>query len=117
LPEKTQKGNLNASEWLSWFLACLLRALHEADQTLTGILAKANFWHKWAGTPFNVRQIKVLNRMLDGFDGKLSNKKWAAICKCSSDTALRDISHLVERGVLRRTETAGRNTSYELRQD
>lgn len=117
LLEKTQKGNLDATEWLSWFLACLLRALHKADQTLTGILAKANFWHRWAGTPFNERQIKVLNRMLDGFDGKLSNKKWAAICKCSSDTALRDINHLVERGLLRRTETAGRSTSYEIRQD
>lgn len=114
LIEKTQKGNLDATEWLSWFLSCLLRALQEADQVLTSVLVKANFWRQWAGTPLNERQIKVLNRMLDGFDGKLTNKKWAAIGKCSSDTALRDINDLIARGVLRRTETAGRNTSYEL---
>ena len=115
LLEKTQKGNLDATDWLSWFLSCLLRALQEADQVLTGVLAKANFWRQWAGTPLNERQIKVLNRMLDGFDGKLTNKKWAAIGKCSSDTALRDINDLVARGMLRRGETAGRSTSYELK--
>ena len=117
LLEKTQKGNLDATEWLSWFLSCLLRALQEADQVLTSVLAKANFWRQWAGTPLNERQSKVLNRMLDGFDGKLTNKKWAAICKCLSDTALRDINDLIARGMLRRTETAGRNTSYELKFD
>ena len=114
LLEKTQKGNLYATDWLSWFLSCLLRALQEADQVLTSVLAKANFWRLWAGTPLNERQIKVLNRMLDGFDGKLTNKKWVAIGKCSSDTALRDINDLVARGMLRRTDTAGRNTSYEI---
>ena len=114
LLEKTQKGNLEATEWLSWFLSCLLRALQEADQVLTRVLMKANFWRQWAGTPLSERQVKVLNRMLDGFDGKLSNKKWAAIGKCSSDTALRDINDLVARGVLRRTQMAGRSTSYEL---
>lgn len=114
LLEKTQKGNLEATEWLSWFLACLLRALQEADRILSAVLYKANFWTRWAGTPFNARQVKVLNRMLDGFEGKLSNKKWAAIGKCSSDTALRDINDLVERGVLRRTDTGGRSTSYDL---
>jgi Fic family protein len=114
LLEKTQKGNLEATEWLSWFLSCLLRALQEADQVLTRVLMKANFWRQWAGTPLSERQVKVLNRMLDGFDGKLSNKKWAAMGKCSSDTALRDINDLVARGVLRRTQMAGRSTSYEL---
>ena len=114
LLEKTQKGNLDATEWLSWFLACLLRALQEADQVLSGVLVKANFWRHWAGTPLNERQIKVLNRVLDGFEGKLTNKKWAASSKCSSDTALRDINDLVARGVLNRTEPAGRSTSYEL---
>ena len=114
LLEKTQKGSLDATEWLSWFLACLLRALQEADQVLSSVLIKANFWRQWAGTPFNERQIKVLNRMLDGFDGKLTNKKWAAIGKCSSDTALRDINGLLGRGVLHRTESAGRSTSYQL---
>ncbi len=114
LLEKTQKGNLEATEWLSWFLACLLRALQEADRILSAVLHKANFWTRWAGTPFNARQVKVLNRMLDGFEGKLSNKKWAAIGKCSSDTALRDINDLVERGILSRTDTGGRSTSYAL---
>lgn len=75
---------------------------------------EANFWTYWAGTPFNARQIKVLNRMLDDFEGKLRTKKWAAIGKCSSDTALRDINDLLERGILRRTELGGRSTSYEL---
>lgn len=117
LLEKTQKGNLDATEWLTWFLACFLRALQEADQTLSQVLAKANFWRRWAGTPFNKRQIKVLNRLLDGFDGKLTNKKWATIGKCSSDTALRDINDLVERGLLQRTESAGRSTSYRLADD
>jgi Fic family protein len=114
LLEKTQKGNLEATEWLSWFLACLLRALQEADRVLSSVLGKTNFWTRWAGTPLNARQIKVLNRMLDGFEGKLSNKKWAAIGKCSSDTALRDMNDLVERGILRRTDTGGRSTSYEV---
>lgn len=114
LLEKTQKGNLDATEWLSWFLACLLRALNEADQVLTSVLTKANFWRRWAGTSFNERQIKVLNRLLDGFEGNMTNKKWAAIGKCSSDTALRDITDLIARGVLQRTRSAGRNTSYEL---
>ena len=114
LLEKTQKGNLDATEWLSWFLACLLRALQEADLVLSRVLVKANFWRQWSGTSLNPRQIKVLNRMLDGFDGKLTNQKWAAIGKCSSDTALRDINDLLQRGVLRRTESAGRSTSYAL---
>ena len=114
LLEKTQRGNLDATEWLSWFLTCLLRALQEADQVITSVLVKANFWRQWAGTPLNERQIKMLNRMFDGFEGKLTNKKWAAICKCSSDTALRDINDLIARGMLHRTETAGRSTSYEL---
>ena len=112
LLEKTQKGNLDATDWLIWFLSCLLRALQEADQVLTTVLEKANFWRHWAGMPFNERQIKVLNRLLDGFEGKLTNKKWAAIGKCSSDTALRDINDLMARGVLCRTESAGRSTSY-----
>ncbi len=113
LLEKTQKGNLDATEWLTWFLSCLLRAIQEADQALSAVLAKANFWRLWAGTPFNERQIKVINRMLDGFEGQLTNKKWAAIGKCSSDTALRDINDLMARGVLRPTQAAGRSTSYE----
>jgi Fic family protein len=114
LLEKTQKGNLEATEWLNWFLACLLRALQEADHVLSKVLFKANFWRRWAGTPLNTRQSKVINRLLDGFEGQLNNKKWAALGKCSSDTALRDINDLIALGILRRTEQGGRSTNYAL---
>jgi Fic family protein len=112
--EATQKGDLDVTAWLEWFLACLLRAIHGAEHTLGAVLTKARFWQHWAGTPLNDRQIKLLNRLLDGFDGKLTSSKWAAIAKCSQDTALRDISELVERGALKKSEASGRSTSYEL---
>ncbi len=114
LLEKTQKGNLEVTEWLTWFLSCLLRALKYADETLTQVLSKASFWQRWITTPFNERQIKVLNLMLHDFQGKLTNKKWTALCKCSSDTALRDINELLTRGVLAKSESGGRSTSYAL---
>ena len=79
------------------------------------VLAKARFWQHWAGIPMNDRQIKLLNKLLDGFDGKLTSSKWAAIGKCSQDTALRDITELLERGVLERSAASGRSTSYELK--
>lgn len=112
--EATQKGTLDVTPWLSWFLACLLRAVQGADATLAGVLDKAQFWQRWADTPMNERQTKVLNRVLDGFEGKLTSAKWAALAKCSSDTALRDITDLLERGVLRRLEGGGRSTGYAL---
>jgi Fic family protein len=112
--ETTQKGTLNVTPWLSWFLACLLRAVQGADATLATVLTKAQFWQRWAGTALNERQIKLLNRMLDGFEGKLTNAKWAAIAKCSADTALRDINDLLARGVLRKLEGGGRSTGYAL---
>lgn len=113
--ESTQKGTMKVSEWLEWFLDCLLRAVRGADNTLSSVLAKASFWRRWSGTPMNERQIKLLNRLLDGFEGKLTSSKWAAIAKCSQDTALRDITDLVERGVLMRSQASGRSTSYELK--
>ena len=112
--EATQKGGLDVTVWLEWFLACLLRAVQGADDTLASVLAKARFWQLWSGTPMNDRQIKLLNKLLDGFDGKLTSSKWAAIAKCSQDTALRDISELLERGVLNKSAASGRSTSYEL---
>ncbi|RXZ31050.1 Fic family protein [Oxalobacteraceae bacterium CAVE-383] len=112
--ERTQKGSLDATDWLEWFLGCLLRAVQEAETTLTAVLAKARFWQRWAATPLNARQIKLINRLLDGFEGKLTSGKWAAIAKCSSDSALRDIADLVGRGVLIRSAGGGRSTSYEL---
>ena len=112
--EATQKGPLDVTPWLGWFLGCLLRAVQGADALLVGVLDKAQFWQRWAGTPMNERQTQVLNRVLDGFEGKLTNAKWAALGKCSADTALRDINDLLARGVLRRLEGGGRSTGYEL---
>jgi Fic family protein len=112
--EATQKGGLDVTGWLEWFLACLLRAVQGAEETLAQVLAKARFWQHWAGMPMNDRQIKLLNKLLDGFDGKLTSRKWAAIAKCSQDTALRDLTELLERGVLKRSAASGRSTRYEL---
>jgi Fic family protein len=114
LLEQTQKGTLDVTRWLDWFLGCLLRAIEAADTTLAAVLAKARFWQRWSGTPMNERQIKLLDRLLDGFEGKLTSSKWAAIAKCSSDTALRDITDLLARGALRKSDSGGRSTSYEL---
>lgn len=112
--EATQKGPLDVTPWLSWFLGCLLRAVQGADTTLAGVLDKAQFWQRWAGTPMNTRQTLVLNRVLDGVEGKLTNARWAAWAKCSADTALRDINDLLARGVLRKLEGGGRSTGYAL---
>lgn len=112
--ERAQRGTLDVTAWLSWFLGVLLRALHEAQRDLDGVLRKARLWQQWATTPMNERQVKVLRRVLDGFEGKLTTTKWAVLAKCSPDTALRDINELVARGVLRKSEAGGRSTSYEV---
>lgn len=112
--ERTQKGTLDVTAWLQWFLATLQAAVQAAQHTLDAVLAKARFWQRWAAQPLNERQVKVLNRLLDGFEGKLTSGKWAALAKCSSDTALRDISELVAAGLLRKSAAGGRSTSYEL---
>lgn len=110
--EATQRAALDVTPWLEWFLACLLRAVQGADGLLASVLDKAQFWQRWAGTPLNARQTLVLDRVLDGMDGKLTNAKWAALAKCSADTALRDINDLLERGVLRKLDGGGRSTGY-----
>ena len=112
--ERTQKGSLDVTEWLVWFLDTLHRAVDQAQSTLDAVLAKAHFWQRWAAMPLNERQVKLLNKVLDGLESKLTSSKWAAIAKCSPDTALRDINDLVARGVLRKAEAGGRSTSYEL---
>lgn len=118
LLETTQKGDLDVTDWLQWFLACLLRAITTSDVTLSAVLSKADFWQRWAGTPLNPRQIKLLNRLLDGSDGsfvgKLTSSKWGSIAKCSPDTALRDIQDLLQRGILQKSESGGRSTSYAI---
>jgi Fic family protein len=112
--ERTQKGTLDVTPWMEWFLGCLGRAIDGAQTTLASVLKKARFWQTERDVPINGRQRLVLNRVLDGFEGKLTTSKWVTIAKCSSDTALRDIVDLVERGVLIRNPGAGRNTSYSL---
>ncbi len=112
--ERTQKGTLDIMEWLGWFLGCLGRAFEDAEQILGSVLAKARFWETHAGGPFNERQRKVLNLLLDGFEGKLTSSKWATLGKCSQDTASRDIGDLVKRGILVKEAAGGRSTSYSL---
>lgn len=112
--EKTQRGAMNVTPWLEWFLACLGRAIDGAQAALGAILAKARFWQSIAGISLNERQRLVLNRLLDGFEGKLTTTKYAAIAKCSQDTATRDILRLIEMGILIRNPEGGRSTSYRL---
>ena len=112
--EATQRGKLDVTPWLAWFLGCLLRAVQGAEGLLADVLGKAQFWQRWADVPMNARQTLVLNRVLGGMEGKLTNAKWAAMGKCSSDTALRDINDLLHKGVLARLEGGGRNAAYIL---
>ena len=112
--ERTQKGPMDVTPWLNWFLGCLLRAVEGAQASLSAVLATSSAWQQWGELPLNERQIKQLDRLLDGFEGKLTSSKWAAIAKCSADTALRDIGDLVARGVLMKSGSGGRSTSYEL---
>lgn len=114
LLEKTQKGTLDVTPWMEWFLACLGRAFEGTQVTLRAVLGKARFWEKHARVPVNVRQRDVINRLLDGFTGKLTTTKWATLEKCSHDTALRDIESLLEQGVLHKDPGGGRSTSYSL---
>jgi Fic family protein len=112
--EAMQKGELDITPWLEWFLSCLDRAFDGAEQTLAAVFHKANFWKKYAAAKINERQRDILNRLLDGFEGKLTSSKWALIEKCSPDTALRDIQDLVDQGILVKDEAGGRSTSYSL---
>lgn len=112
--EKTQKGNLDVTEWIKWFLSCLINALNSTEFILKRILFKADFWQKHATIIINERQKRLLNKVLDGFDGKLTSSKWAKIAKCSKDTAIRDINDLIEKGMLQKEEAGGRSTNYEL---
>jgi hypothetical protein len=95
--EATQKGNLDVTVWLEWFLDCLDRAIEGAEDTLSGVLRKARFWEAIKDQQLNERQRKVINQLLDDFEGKLTSSKWAALTKSSPDTALRDITDLVKR--------------------
>lgn len=110
--ETAQRGDLDITPWLTWFLNCLGRALEGADRTLGTVLFKASLWQRLNHSPVNGRQRLIINRMLDDFQGFLSTSKYAKLAKCSSDTALRDIRELLERGVLVQNTSGGRSTSY-----
>jgi Fic family protein len=112
--EATQKGDLDITDWLEWFMACLDRAFGGADDILANVLRKAQFWQVHAGASFNDRQRDMIGRLLEGFGGKLTSSKWAKIEKCSQDTALRDIEDLMKRRVLAKDAAGGRSTSYSL---
>jgi Fic family protein len=113
--EKTQKqDSLDVTPWLAWFLSCLDRAFEGAETILAAVFRKAEFWKKHATAPLNARQRDILNRLLDGFEGKLTSSKYAIIAKTSPDTALRDITDLVDRNILRKDDAGGRSTSYSL---
>lgn len=113
--EKTQKGNLDITEWLMWYLNCLDRALDVTDARLKSVLKKTQFWDKHTKTEINERQRKMINRLFDGFDGKLTSGKWAKMNKCSTDTALRDLQDLVKKKILKQDDAGGRSTGYLLR--
>lgn len=112
--EKTQKGGLDITDWMEWFLHCLEAALLDTEKSIGRILQKAAFWDKHRSVSMNERQTKLVNLLWDGFDGKLTSSKWAKIAKCSADTALRDIQDLIAKHVLRKTDEGGRSTNYEL---
>jgi len=115
LLERTQRGSLDITDWLVWFLNCLRRALHQTEQQLAQVLTKAQVWSRFGDISLNDRQRLLINKLWDGFDGKLTSSKWAKIAKCSQDTASRDIQDLIQKGMLTKDEAGGRSTSYSLR--
>ncbi len=112
--ESTQKGTLDITSWLDWFLSCLDRAFDNTEEILADVFRKSRFWEKYAATGLNSREKLMLNKLLEGFVGKLTSSKWAKIAKCSQDTAGRDINDLIARGILRKAPPGGRSTSYML---
>jgi Fic family protein len=112
--EQTQIGSLDVTPWLEWFLGCLDRAFDGTEETLGSVLQKARFWKVHGTAQLNDRQRLILNKVLDGFEGKLTSSKWAKVAKCSQDTALRDILDLVNQGILVKDAAGGRSTSYSL---
>jgi len=112
--EATQRSVTDITRWQEWILGCLLRAVEQSTTELDAVLVKARFWERFAKEPLNERQIRVLNRLLDGFEGKLTSSKWAKLAKCSQDTATRDIKDLIERGALVKNAGGGRSTSYSI---
>lgn len=115
--EATQKGNLDITDWLLWFLQCFQSAIFNTNKTLNKIVFKSKFWEKVNVFVLNERQKLMLNKLLDGFDGKLNSSKWAKITKCSQDTAIRDIHGLMEKNILKKGPAGGRSTSYIINEE
>lgn len=114
LLENTQRGDMNITEWIIWFIGCLERAILRASESVRISIEKGRYWDNFRNVDVNERQRKIVNRLWDGFEGKLTSSKWAKICSCSSDTALRDINDLIAKGMLQPSGEKGRNTSYVL---
>ncbi len=114
--EKMQRGNLDITEWIKWFLNCLINALRSTESVLVKVLYKANFWTKHSKTLINERQKKLLNKQLDGFDGKLTSSIWAKIAKCSKYIPIRDINDLIDKNIFQIESAGGRSTNYELKE-
>lgn len=112
--EHTQKGSLDVTPWLKWYLTCLSNSLNSTDITLEKVLSKSAFWKEHLDIKFNDRQKTMLNRFLDGFEGRLTSKKWAKITHCSTDTALRDIQDLIDKSILEKNSEGGRSTNYSI---
>lgn len=112
--ERTQKGDLDITDWLLWFFDCLEKAITRASGIIKRTLEKAAYWDRFRHVEINERQRKVINRLWDGFEGKLTSSKWAKICSCSQDTALRDINDLVAKSMLRKSTEGGRSANYTL---
>lgn len=117
LLEKTQKGTLDITNWLIWFFECFEKALFASEEIVKKVVFKYKFWIQHAQDLLNERQVKMLNRLMDSFDGKLTSSKWAKMTKCSTDTALRDIQALLEKGILTKSDEGGRSTNYDLVRD
>ncbi len=115
--EKTQKGKLDITEWMNWFLKTLEKAIVNSEETLALVIKKHKFWITYGNSIKNERQKKILNKLLDGFTGYLTTSKWAKIAKCSQDTALRDIQDLIDKGILIKSNSGGRSTKYELKDE
>lgn len=113
--ENTQKGVLEITNWMNWFLNCLLKAIHSSDLVLNKVMFKHNFWKENSSKNLNLRQTKMMNALLDNFKGKLTTSKWAKINKCSQDSALRDIQDLIAKEILIKEASGGRSTNYELK--
>ena len=114
LLQKEQYSDGDITKWLDWFLNCLYRALKASEKLLDRVFIKTNFWEKHKETELNSRQRLMINKLLDGIDGKLKTSKWAKITRCSQDTALRDIKDLISKGILRQEDSGGRSTNYEI---